>query len=83
MSIKKKGKTGVLTSSLYESHYTTYFKRLQLFTFTIYICTTLNSLVFSSTKTIEQELERKKDSGKKAQKKKKARRKICRLKRNI
>jgi hypothetical protein len=41
------------------------------------------SLVFSSTKTIEQELERKKDSGKRAQKKKKTRRKIYRLKRNI
>jgi hypothetical protein len=42
------------------------------------------SLVFSSTKTIEQELERKKDGGKRAQKKKKARRRrIYRLKRNI
>ncbi len=35
-------------------------KGLQLVTFTIYICTKVNSLVFSSTKTIEQELERKK-----------------------
>jgi hypothetical protein len=43
----------------------------------------VSSLVFSSTKTIEQELERKKDSGRKAQKKKKARRKICRLETNI
>jgi len=41
------------------------------------------SLVFTSTKTIEQELERKKDSGKRAQKRKKARRRIYRLKRNI
>jgi hypothetical protein len=41
------------------------------------------SLVFSSTKTIQPELERKKDSGKRAQKKKKARRKIYRLKSNI
>jgi hypothetical protein len=32
----------------------------------------VSSLVFSSTKTIEQELERKKDSRRKAQKKKKA-----------
>jgi len=30
----------------------------------------VNSLVFSSTKTIEQELERKKDSGKKLKKRK-------------
>jgi hypothetical protein len=36
------------------------------------------SLVFSSTKTIEQKLERKKDSWKRAQKKEKARRKIYR-----
>jgi hypothetical protein len=41
------------------------------------------SLVFSCTKTFEQELERKKDSPKRAPKKTKARRKIYRLKKNI
>jgi len=40
------------------------------------------SLVFISTKTIEQELERKKDSGKRAQKKEKGKEEN-RLKRNI
>jgi len=62
MYIKKEKKLGLslLVNMNWSSHYTMYLKRLQLFTFTIYICNTLISLVFSSTKTIEQELESKK-----------------------
>jgi hypothetical protein len=73
MYIEKEKKLGLslLVNMNWSSHYTTYLKRLQLFTFTIYICNTLISLVFSSTKTIEQELESKIRQWEKSSQKKK------------